>query len=96
MPIKDRFISSQAKIFKAERLKQKELGNKSKQYALKILINGGYGIYLEYILLTASLRWTDPVSMLYSSKQMIKPEYQQVLSMKMEHLFKIMYRKWNI
>jgi DNA polymerase elongation subunit (family B) len=33
------------KIFKAERLKQKELGNKSKQYALKILINGGYGIH---------------------------------------------------
>ena len=31
------------KIFKAERLKQKKLGNNSKQLALKILINGAYG-----------------------------------------------------
>jgi DNA polymerase elongation subunit (family B) len=33
------------KVFKAERLKQKDLGNKSKQHALKILINGGYGVF---------------------------------------------------
>jgi DNA polymerase elongation subunit (family B) len=32
-------------VFKEERLKQKVLGNKSKQMALKILINGGYGIF---------------------------------------------------
>jgi DNA polymerase elongation subunit (family B) len=32
-------------VFKAERLKQKDLGNKSKQHALKILINGGYGVF---------------------------------------------------
>jgi DNA polymerase elongation subunit (family B) len=33
------------KIFKAERLKQKKLGNNSKQLALKILINGAYGCF---------------------------------------------------
>ena len=33
------------RLFKSERLKQKELGNKSKQLALKILINGGYGLF---------------------------------------------------
>ena len=31
------------KIFRKERLQQKRLGNKAKQLALKILINGGYG-----------------------------------------------------
>jgi DNA polymerase I len=36
---------SRLKVFKAERLKQKDLGNKSKQFALKILINGGYGVF---------------------------------------------------
>src|SRR5919106_1776194 len=33
------------KIFKEERLKQKKLGNQVKQLALKILINGGYGVF---------------------------------------------------
>jgi DNA polymerase I len=33
------------KVFKAERLKQKRLGNNSKQLALKILINGAYGCF---------------------------------------------------
>lgn len=33
------------KVFKAERLRQKDLGNKAKQHALKILINGGYGVF---------------------------------------------------
>jgi DNA polymerase, archaea type len=36
---------SRLTVFKAERLKQKELGNKAKQHALKILINGGYGVF---------------------------------------------------
>jgi DNA polymerase, archaea type len=31
--------------FKEERLKQKKLGNQVKQLALKILINGGYGVF---------------------------------------------------
>jgi DNA polymerase elongation subunit (family B) len=33
------------KIFRAERLRQKKLGNNSKQLALKILINGAYGCF---------------------------------------------------
>jgi DNA polymerase, archaea type len=33
------------KIFKEERLKQKRLGNNVKQLALKIVINGGYGVF---------------------------------------------------
>lgn len=33
------------RLFKEERIKQKELGNKVKQMALKILINGGYGVF---------------------------------------------------
>jgi DNA polymerase I len=33
------------RIFKEERLKQKKLGNNVKQLALKILINGGYGVF---------------------------------------------------
>jgi DNA polymerase I len=33
------------KIFKEERIKQKNLGNQVKQLALKILINGGYGVF---------------------------------------------------
>jgi DNA polymerase, archaea type len=33
------------KIFRLERLHQKKLGNKAKQLALKILINGGYGVF---------------------------------------------------
>lgn len=32
-------------IFKEERLKQKKLGNRVKQLALKVLINGGYGVF---------------------------------------------------
>ena len=32
-------------MFKAERLKQKDLGNNAKQHALKILINCGYGVF---------------------------------------------------
>ena len=33
------------RIFKEERLAQKRLGNNVKQIALKILINGGYGVF---------------------------------------------------
>jgi DNA polymerase I len=33
------------KIFRQERLEQKKLGAKAKQLALKILINGGYGVF---------------------------------------------------
>jgi DNA polymerase I len=33
------------KIFKEERIKQKNLGNQVKQLALKILINSGYGVF---------------------------------------------------
>jgi DNA polymerase I len=33
------------KIFKEERLEQKKLGNQDRQLALKILINGGYGVF---------------------------------------------------
>jgi DNA polymerase elongation subunit (family B) len=33
------------KTFKEERIKQKNLGNQVKQLALKILINGGYGVF---------------------------------------------------
>ncbi|HJT47450.1 MAG TPA: DNA polymerase domain-containing protein [Nitrososphaeraceae archaeon] len=33
------------KVFKEERLKQKKVGNNSKQLALKILINGAYGCF---------------------------------------------------
>jgi DNA polymerase elongation subunit (family B) len=33
------------KVFKEERLRQKKLGNQVKQLALKILINGGYGVF---------------------------------------------------
>jgi DNA polymerase, archaea type len=33
------------RVFKEERLKQKNLGNQVKQLVLKILINGGYGVF---------------------------------------------------
>ena len=33
------------KVFRNERLEQKKLGNKATQLALKILINGGYGVF---------------------------------------------------
>jgi DNA polymerase I len=33
------------RIFRRERFQQKKLGNKAKQLALKILINGGYGVF---------------------------------------------------
>jgi DNA polymerase I len=33
------------RLFKEERIRQKELGNMVKQMALKILINGGYGVF---------------------------------------------------
>jgi DNA polymerase, archaea type len=33
------------RLFKEERIRQKELGNMIKQMALKILINGGYGVF---------------------------------------------------
>jgi DNA polymerase, archaea type len=56
------------KDFKAERLKEKKLGNKAKQHTLKILINGGYGVfghkYFKYFdgrvseLITATGRYT--------------------------------------
>jgi DNA polymerase elongation subunit (family B) len=42
---KDGAFPTKLKVFKAERLAQKALGNKAKQHALKILINGGYGVF---------------------------------------------------
>jgi DNA polymerase, archaea type len=33
------------RLFKNERIRQKELGNSVKQLALKVLINGGYGVF---------------------------------------------------
>jgi DNA polymerase elongation subunit (family B) len=33
------------RLFRDERIRQKELGNTVKQMALKILINGGYGVF---------------------------------------------------
>jgi DNA polymerase, archaea type len=38
-------FSKKLKIFRHERLEQKRLGNEAKQLALKILINGGYGVF---------------------------------------------------
>jgi len=34
-------------VFRKERFEQKKAGNKAKQYAFKILINGGYGVFGE-------------------------------------------------
>jgi DNA polymerase elongation subunit (family B) len=42
---KGAFPKKLIKIFKEEMLKQKSLGNQLKQLALKILINGGYGVF---------------------------------------------------
>jgi DNA polymerase elongation subunit (family B) len=42
---KEGAFPNRLKIFKGERLRQKRLGNRVKQLALKILINGGYGVF---------------------------------------------------
>jgi DNA polymerase I len=42
---KEGAFPTKLKIFKEERLEQKKLGNRVKQLALKILINGGYGVF---------------------------------------------------
>jgi DNA polymerase, archaea type len=42
---KEGVFPKKLRIFKEERLKQKKLGNQVKQLALKILINGGYGVF---------------------------------------------------
>ena len=42
---KEGAFSKKLKMFKEERLRQKRLGNNVKQLALKILINGGYGVF---------------------------------------------------
>jgi DNA polymerase, archaea type len=42
---KEGSFPNKLKVFKEERLKQKNLGNQVKQLALKILINGGYGVF---------------------------------------------------
>ena len=42
---KEGVFPKKLKIFIEERLKQKKLGNNVKQLALKILINGGYGVF---------------------------------------------------
>jgi DNA polymerase elongation subunit (family B) len=42
---KEGVFPNKLKIFKEERLEQKILGNRVKQLALKILINGGYGVF---------------------------------------------------
>ncbi|MDN5868559.1 MAG: hypothetical protein L0H55_14335, partial [Candidatus Nitrosocosmicus sp.] len=50
--LKEGSFPKKLKVFKEERLIQKNAGNKVKQLALKILINGGYGVfgndYFEY------------------------------------------------
>lgn len=43
--LKEGAFPKKLKVFKTERLKQKKLGNSSKQLALKILINGAYGCF---------------------------------------------------
>ena len=45
MQKKEGVFPKNLKAFKDERLKQKRLGNQVKQLALKILINGGYGVF---------------------------------------------------
>jgi DNA polymerase, archaea type len=42
---KDGAFPIKLREFKAERLRQKQLGNNTKQQGLKILINGGYGLF---------------------------------------------------
>jgi len=42
---KEGAFPTKLKTFKNERLKQKQLGNSVKQLALKVLINGGYGVF---------------------------------------------------
>jgi DNA polymerase elongation subunit (family B) len=42
---KEGVFPKKLRIFKEERLRQKKLGNNVKQLALKILINGGYGVF---------------------------------------------------
>jgi DNA polymerase, archaea type len=65
---KEGAFPSKLKVFKEERQKQKKIGNHIKQLALKILINGGYGVignsYFKYYdlrvaeLITAYGRYT--------------------------------------
>ena len=43
--LKEGAFPKKLRVFKEERLKQKKLGNQIKQLALKILINGGYGVF---------------------------------------------------
>ena len=42
---KEGVFPKKLRVFKEERVKQKNLGNQVKQLALKILINGGYGVF---------------------------------------------------
>ena len=42
---KEGVFPKKLKEFKAERIRQKQLGNNIKQQGLKILINGGYGLF---------------------------------------------------
>jgi hypothetical protein len=44
-------------IFKEERVRQKKLGNGVKQLGLKILINGGYGLFGSPAFKYADLVW---------------------------------------
>lgn len=41
----DGIFPKKLRLFKSERIRQKRLGNTVKQLALKILINGGYGVF---------------------------------------------------
>jgi len=43
--LKEGAFPKKLKVFKEERINQKKAGNKVKQLALKILINGGYGVF---------------------------------------------------
>jgi DNA polymerase-2 len=45
MQAKEGAFPKKLKEFKAERIKQKQLGNNIKQLGLNILINGGYGLF---------------------------------------------------
>ena len=45
MQTKRSAFPNKLKVFKEERIKQKSQGNQIKQLALKILINGGYGVF---------------------------------------------------
>lgn len=80
------FFPTYLEDFKAERLKEKELGNKSNQYALKVLIKGGYGAFGAH-----RFRYYDPrvAELITAAGRYILSEMQSVA--KNEYGFEIIY-----